>query len=163
MWAIHWFGLEGSQMALDNLARVLKSGASSVIATLTPYDILFKDHIFSCEKISRAILKGLYPDAKILRQKFGGKNSFIVQNDLDVRRQLELNGGNYYISNSHPDSIVGRKTLIGFTPKYLREEFIKRGLEVIEETIKPNNGFPNSYPPTLPEGRTHLIYVVRKR
>ncbi len=31
------------------------------------------------------------------------------------------------------------------------------------EVNKPNLDFPNSYPATLPEGKTHLIYVVRKR
>lgn len=162
MWSIHWFGLEGSQLALDNLARVLKPNASAVISTLTPYDFLIKDDWFLRANITRPMLRALYPFGRISKPDFDQKPHYEVKNDLGVKEQLMQNGGKYYLKPSHPQSTMGEKTLIGFTPAYLREEFARRDLEVIMEVNKPNRGFPNQYPATLPEGRTHLIYVVRK-
>lgn len=162
MWAIHWLGLKGSQEALDNLARVLKPGASSIISTLTPFDVLLKNHVFYREKIRKEELKKIYPRAIIVRGHKGKKQIWVVDNYKEVAEQLQRNDGKYYLKNSHPASIIGEKSLIGFMPEYLKTELKRRGLEIIMEVVKPNKDFPNKYPATLLKGKTQLIYVVRK-
>lgn len=162
MWAIHWLDLKGSQNALDNLARVLKPGASSIISTLTPFDVALKNHVFFREKIRKEELQKIYPQAKIIRSHKGVKPTWVVNNDKEVVEQLQHNQGKYYLKNSHPSSIIGEKSMIGFIPEYFKTELKKRGLEIIMEVVKPNKDFPNKYPATLLKGKTLLIYVVRK-
>jgi ubiquinone/menaquinone biosynthesis C-methylase UbiE len=163
MWGIHWFGLEDSQNALDNLARVLKTGASSIICTLTPFDILLKqDAFYRDNKISKKELKKIYPQAIIVRGHEDKKPIWVVINDKETVEQLKQNEGKYYLKRENPLSIMGEKSLIGFMPNYFKEELKKRGLEIIMEVVKPNKDYPNKYPATLSKGRTQLIYVVRK-
>lgn len=163
MWAIHWFGLEGSQNALDNLARVLKPGASAIISTLTPFDVALKNHVFLRNKISKNVLKKTYPRAQIVGGHKDNTPTWVVRNDREVVEQLKLNGNKYYLKKGHPLSNIGEKIMIGFMPDYLKAEFARRGLEVVMEVVKPNKDYPNKYPATLLEGKSQLIYVVRKK
>lgn len=163
MWAIHWFGLEGSQNALDNLARVLKPGASAIISTLTPFDVVLKNHVFLRNKISKNALKKIYPQAQIIGNHKDNEPTWVVRNDREVIEQLKLNKNKYFLKNGHPLSNIGEKTMIGFMPDYLKAELTRRGLDVIMEVIKPNKDYPNKYHATLPEGKSQLIYVIRKK
>ncbi len=161
-WALHWFGVQGAQNALDNVARVLKPGRDAIISTLTPYDGLISNHVFERNKISKKELHRIYPDAQVLGKQRLGSPVWTVRNDNNIRLQLK-SGRGFAVKKSHPLSIIGEKELIGFTPEYFKAELNRRDLEVIMEVIKPNKDFPNEYSPTLSEGKTHLIYVVRKK
>lgn len=160
-WSLHWFGFEGSQNALDNLARVLKHGSDAIISTLSPFDCLIKNSTYYRNIIGKNQLKNMFPNARILRSHNSNGPTWIVENDLSIKNQIKDNHG-YVIKESNSLSVIGNKSLIGFTPEYLKNEFKRRKLKIIMEVTKPNTSFPNGYNPTLAEGRSHLIYVVRK-
>lgn len=161
-WALHWFGESGSKNALDSTARVLKPGHDAIISTLTPFDGLIANHVFERSKISKRELHRLYPGAQVIGKQRLGSPVWTVKNDEEIKTQLR-SGKGFAVKHSHPLSIIGEKELIGFTPQYFRSELIRRNLDIIMEVIKPNRDFPNSYSPTLNEGKTQLIYVVRKK
>ncbi len=103
-WALHWFGLDGSQTALDNTARVLKPGASAIISTLTPFDVLLKNHVFLREKIGKSALLDIYPHASIIK----GQKKWTVRNDIDIRSQLK-SGQGYILKKKPPLKCHWRK------------------------------------------------------
>ncbi len=160
-WALHWMGLEGARTSLDNLSRVLKPGSDAIISTLTPFDGLIRNSVFERTKISKKALYKQYPNSVVIGKHRKEVPVWSVDNDVNIREQLKTGQG-YVIKRSHPLSVIGEKNLIGFSPHFLKAEFQKRNFEIIMEVVKPNKGFPNQYPATLQEGRTHLIYVVRK-
>ena len=161
-WALHWFGENGHRVALDELARVLRPRAPILISTLSAYDVAIKNITFFRSVIDKSELREAYPNLPIIRSHDqDNKPTWVVRLDDILEDQIRQKG--YFINSGHIKSKLGANERIGFTSTYLRNEFEKRGFEIIHEVVKPNRDFSNEYPPTLLKGRTKLIYLLRNK
>lgn len=161
-WALHWFG-RNHKHGIKELVRVMKPGAVGLLTTLTPYDVLLKNQIFP-QSVPIEELRKLYPQADdILEGVSSGNGSPIwkVRLDTEISKKLKRNPDFVYI-HKPSNSVLGKRTLVGFQPDYLPRVLEEEGCEVLRRDNTKNTNFPNEYS-SGPRENTLLYYVFKKR